>query len=74
MGKKLLQLKIQTAAGLWSFEVLADPKHLEEWHAAGLDIGVIQNKIPDWLPSWIAAKHWAFMQDLLGFKNPWGGK
>lgn len=74
MAKKLLYLEIQTTAGLWSFKVLADPKYLDEWRAAGLEMGIIENTIPEWLPVWIPARWFAFAQDLFGFRNPWSWK
>lgn len=71
MAKKLLLLSVRGREHLWSFEVEADPKYIEEWRADGIEIYPICNIIPEWVANAGLVRPWCFFQDILGFKNPW---
>jgi len=51
----------------WCFEVDADTKYLKEWWDDDLDIGIIENIIPEWIVDIGLRKVWCFIQDLINF-------
>ena len=71
MAKKLYSLNIRGRHKEWGFPIWADPKHVEDWRADGLNVDEIVNIIPEW---WVNAgfsvRLWCFFQDLFNFKNP----
>lgn len=74
MGNKLLSITVRGNGYAWDFEFMGDPAYIAEWRADGLEISEVVNVIPEWVVNVGLLKPWCFMQDLLGFKNPWGGK
>lgn len=54
----------------WSIKFYGDPAHLEEWRADGLEVNVIENTIPMLVADLGLVRPWVFLQDLLGFRNP----
>ncbi len=68
--KKLYNLKIQGDEYLWSFEIEANPEHVEDWRRDGLEVAEIVNTCPEWAVKYNLHKAWFFLQDVLNFKNP----
>lgn len=69
--KKLYMLYIRGKRKEWGFEILANPKHVEDWRADGLRVDEIVNTIPEWwVDAGFSVSLWCFFQDLLNFKNP----
>lgn len=48
----------------WSFPVTAPAERAADWRRDGLRVDGIVNTIPDWLPWWIPARLWCWLQDL----------
>lgn len=68
--KKLYSLDVRGNRKKWSFQIWADPKHVEDWRGDGLRIEEIVNTIPEW---WVNAGFsvhlWCFFQDLFNPKR-----
>lgn len=73
MSRKLMAITVRGDAYEWSFLFYGDPAHMDDWLADGLDVALVANVIPAWLPSW-AVRPWCFVQDVFNFKNPWSEK
>lgn len=71
MSKKLMSVTVRGKHHEWNFEFYGDPKHLVEWQADGLDVSLIENTIPLWLPNWVPVRWWCFAQDVFNLRNPW---
>lgn len=54
----------------YSFDVIGDPKYLDEWRAEDIDINELINTIPKWVVDIGMTKPWCFVQDIINFKNP----
>jgi len=68
--KKLYSLELRGKRHEWSIEVLADPKHVEDWRADGLDVSEIENTIPQWyVDMGLPVSVWCFFQDVF-MKHP----
>lgn len=70
MSRKLMTLEVRGKDHRWCFDVYADPQYLAEWQADGVQIFLVENTIPAWMPAW-ALRPWCVLQDLFNFKNPW---
>lgn len=46
----------------WCFTLRADPAHLSEWRAAGLDVCVLGATVPEWVASVGLGRPWAAVQ------------
>jgi hypothetical protein len=59
---KLYDLHVRGKRDEWEFEILADPRHVDDWRADGLRVDEIVNTVPDW---WILpVRWWCILQDL----------
>ncbi|HMX28714.1 MAG TPA: hypothetical protein PKC13_24220 [Blastocatellia bacterium] len=54
----------------WSFAVDAEPAHVEDWRADGLEVNELLNVIPEWAVSLGLTRIWCFAQDLFYLRNP----
>jgi hypothetical protein len=72
MAKKLFELHVRGERRGWGFDVLADPRHVEDWRADGLEVNEVCNTGPMWVADYGLARVWCFLQDLFHFKNPFG--
>lgn len=70
MAKKLMFVEVRGNRSRWSFQFVGDPQYLEDWRADGLEVYVIENSIPEWLPTELW-RPWCVLQDLFNFRNPW---
>lgn len=68
--KKLYSLQVRGKSKEWSFDIIANPKHVEDWREDGLEIDEIINRIPEWAVRIGLTKLWIFIQDLYNFRNP----
>lgn len=68
--KKLYSLQVRGKSKEWSFDIIANPKHVEDWREDGLEIDEIINRIPEWVVDIGLTKLWIFIQDLYNFRNP----
>ncbi len=67
--KKLMSVDIKGKSGPQiGFDFYGDPELLDWWRSEGIDVGLIDNKIPWWAARW--PRTWVFFQDILNFKNP----
>lgn len=66
--KKLYSLEVRGKTKEWSFNIIADPKHVEDWREDGLEINEIVNSVPEWAVTMGLTKPWIFMQDLFNFR------
>lgn len=46
----------------WGFTVRADPAHLPEWRAAGLEVYELAATVPAWVAAIGLARPWAAVQ------------
>lgn len=69
MSKKMYSLSINGAQKCWGIIVYAEPTHVNDWRADGLELEEIVNTIPMWLPACLM-RPWCVAQDLFNFKNP----
>jgi hypothetical protein len=68
--KKLYSITIRGNEHTWSFDVMVDPRFVEEWRADGIEIDEICNVIPEWIADLGITRLWCFVQDLFHFRNP----
>jgi len=66
MKRKML-LTVKGKEREWCFEVDADTQYLKEWRDDNLDIGIIENIIPEWVVDIGLMRVWCFVQDLINF-------
>lgn len=71
MSKKLIGIEVRGNHKKWGFHFYGDPKYIDEWRADGLEVGEIENIIPEWVVDLGLLKPWCFLQDLFNFRNPW---
>lgn len=70
--KRLLLLTVRDKHGAeWCFEVREDPAHLAEWHRAGLDVVVIEARIPALVADLGLASIWAAGQGAWKWLRFW---
>jgi hypothetical protein len=67
--KKRLSLEVQGTHKLWAFDIMADPKHMDEWLADGLKVSEVIHTIPVWIVELGLIRPWIFLQDLWNFKR-----
>jgi len=70
MAKKLYAVYVKGRERHWSFPVLLDEKHIQEYRDDGLVVDEIVNTIPVWVVDCGLTKLWCFLQDVFNFKNP----
>jgi hypothetical protein len=71
MAKKRYALMVRGMENMWSFDILAEPEHVQDWLNDGLEVYEVVNTSPAWLPGGyrtLAAYH--FLQDIFHFQNP----
>lgn len=64
---KLMSLTIAGKHKRWSFSFYGDPSHMYDWLRDGLDVELVENVIPDWVPHWLI-RPWCWDQDFVNFK------
>ncbi len=61
--KRQMLLSVRDKSGAeWGFEVRADPAHLPEWRAAGLEVYELAASVPAWAASLGLGRLWAAIQ------------
>lgn len=70
MSKKLYSLDVRGKEHEWSFHVMVDPQHVNEWREDGLVLHRLENIIPAWVVDANLTRLWCFLQDIFHFKNP----
>lgn len=48
----------------WTFNI--DGKNIEQYRRDGLEIDVVHNTIPEWLPHWLVTP-WVYIEDRINF-------
>ena len=61
--KDRMSIEIKGRHTNWCFTFQGDPKDLPDWHADGLDVGIVMNTIPAWAVSLGLLRPWVFIQD-----------
>lgn len=74
MSKKLHSITVRGRTKVWSFNTYVDPKYVDEWREDGLEVDKILNTIPEGVVNMGLLRPWIFFQDLMNFKNPFGGR
>ncbi|HWR66088.1 MAG TPA: hypothetical protein VN364_08210 [Bellilinea sp.] len=63
--KKRYALDIRGKRKEWSFVIMAEPKHVEDWRADGLHVDEVVNIIPQWwVDLGLPVKLWCAVQDF----------
>lgn len=70
MALKAHSITVRGREHEWCFRFYADPAHLDDWLADGLEVYAVENVIPRWMP-W--PRLWCWLQDVFNFKKPGGG-
>ena len=68
---KLYSLAIRGRKKSWGFRIEADPRHVEDWRADGLELSEIVNTIPVWVVNLGLLRPYIILQDLFYMRNPW---
>jgi len=58
-----MQIEVQGKTSPFFFEFDGEPEHLQGWWDQGLDVAVIVNEIPLWLPGELVSL-WCKVQDF----------
>lgn len=70
--KRPLLLTVRDKSGAeWGFTVRADPTHLAEWRAAGLDVYELAATVPAWAAAIGLARPWAAVQAAWQWLRVW---
>lgn len=67
--KKRYCLHVQGENHRWSLDLIADPRHVEDWRNDGLDVYESRGSVPAWVPAWLVGA-WCFLQDLFYWRSP----
>lgn len=55
----------------WTFTFKADPAHLAEWRADGLEVHVIECRVPFWMAGTPLAPLWCGLQGIWRWMRLW---
>lgn len=66
-----MQVVVRGRNHQWGFIFSGDTRYLKEWQDDGLDVAVIENVVPTWVPGW-AIRAWCAAQDFFNFRR--GGR
>lgn len=58
----------------WCLQFAGTPEQLRDMREDGVEVDEIENTIPESLPRFIPVRWWCFVQDCLGFRNPFRGR
>jgi hypothetical protein len=70
MASKRMTLTVRSGGREFCFETYGDPKYLDEWRAAGIEIYVLEYCIPAWVVDAGLERVWMFFSDILQLRNP----
>lgn len=68
MANKRMTVIVRGDQHTWGFSFTADPKHIAEWRADGLEVDEVVNAIPEWAVRLGLAREWVAIQDVLNFR------
>ncbi len=68
--KQRLIISVRGTRHEWNFQIMGDPKYLQEWRDDGLNVDELFHSIPEWVVNAKLASVWMFFEDLLYFRNP----
>ena len=54
----------------WTVSVMADPEHVKDWQADGLQLEEVQYSVPAWAVEAGLLKPYIFIYDLFYMRNP----
>lgn len=63
---KQFTITLQGRTRRWSFTFLGDPSDWPEWEADGLEVHLLCNTVPAWVPWW-GIRAWVVIQDVINF-------
>ena len=62
--KRIHLLTVRGERHEWSFPIVADPRHADEWRRGGIDIVRLENSIPEWVADVGLTRIWCAFQDI----------
>lgn len=69
--KKPYTIEVRGREHTWGFDVQADPAHVEEWRADGVEVlGPTIYSIPEIIVNAGLTRAWCFLYDLFYLRNP----
>ncbi len=71
MMRKNIEVTIRGKQKTWGFVFKADPKHLDEWRADGLEVDEVLNIIPQWAQRIGLTRIWCAVQDAWQWLRVW---
>lgn len=63
-------IEVRGQLSRWVVDWQASQAQIDAMRADGLDVGIIENTIPEWVAVIGLARPWCFVQDVWNFKNP----
>jgi hypothetical protein len=63
-------LEVRGKTSSWLVEGEASQEQVDAMRADGLDIGILENKVPFWVVSCGLLRPWCFAQDVWSLRNP----
>lgn len=69
--KRTCQIVVRGKSRTWAFNFQANPAHLAEWEADGLEVYEVLATIPEWAVRLGLTKPWAAVQSLWQWLRVW---
>lgn len=69
--KKHYCVTVRGAHSTWGFPITAEPEHVEDWRADGLEVDEIVNSIPEWAQRLGLTHTWFMVQDFWQWMRLW---
>lgn len=63
-------MEVRGKTSSWIITGDASREQIDAMRADGLDVGIVENKIPAWVVDVGLLKPWCFVQDVWNFRNP----
>jgi hypothetical protein len=54
----------------WCVRAEMSQEQIQAMREDGIEVGVLENTIPNWVVNLGLVKPWCFLQDVWGFRNP----
>ena len=67
----LASIEVPGKHSMWRVAWQASQEQIDAMREDGIDVGVVENIIPEWVVDLGLLRFWCFWQDVWNFKNPW---